>query len=830
METRQIRLPIWAAFCVAFFASVAVVNANYIMASASSGGSVYPAGETLVKYGDDLELTATADPGYLVNTWSVDGAYAQTGGTHFVLTDVRSTHSVLVSFVKRQFAINASAGPGGSISPSDVKIPYGDLLTFTAWADVGYQVDKWFLDGDLVQTGQSTYEIGPVFAEHKLHVTFVEKLSYSLGNLDFEDDDDFEDKVISNNTGEPDETVVFVEALGLGADPDNIAMGLRNRTDDQGNTINARAKAVFIQTGIDQVLIRFSYLFIRPDAELVVYLSDSPLLLASDDPLRAQHYIEIARVAVPPYPRPGSPGSDRFAIFRKRVWTGALDLSQGLYIELELVDRPTGDIVAAGLAPGGVLQGYGGGSSVYVDEWSTHVQCFGICLDINWDNFVDEADFLMVISGSGLSASGNMACVEGSFSGDGYMDSYDVASWDWAMNSDLQLLSFCGLPLTGGAGGPQLGSMRMLSAQGAPKAHALAGGLDALSDLLILGKRGPADAASKLGDALYTFDSAGQHVGSVELASDRGNLRIVQGLAGELYQLNSETGLQRLDDTDDVIVPSGQLELTESQEPRYGKPGTVYVGIQDLGAGSFGRPVLDAAVDAEHAYVVPVVVSPVGARVYTAAAKLRLLPSGNPPYELVELYDEPPLPNDNQYRDSLREIELDAAGNVYVLNANSLNESDILWRFKPDGAVDRLDLGRPGSANYVPAPIAMFASKTTDMLYLTSALLDPVDSESTTIYGFSTQGPLTLAKSINVLGLQHVTSMTEDPLSGTLWVAGYFLLDPPLYPNPTQPAFYYAQVAKLPSDGSDYKLLPLYAPVLHDLSLPMSILWTGPGQ
>ena len=75
-----------------------------------------------------------------------------------------------------------------------------------------------------------------------------------------------------------------------------------------------------------------------------------------------------------------------------------------------------------------------------------------------------------------------------------------------------------------------------------------------------------------------------------------------------------------------------------------------------------------------------------------------------------------------------------------------------------------------------------------------------------------------------VTGPQHVTSMTEDPQTGTLWIAGFHLLDPPLYPNPYQPAFYYAQLAKIPSDGSDIRLLPLYAPVLHELSLPMLVL------
>jgi len=796
------------------------IDSYTVSASAGAGGSVSPAGDTQVNHGSDLVLTATPLTGYQVNTWSVDGVYAQTGDTSFTLSNVTTEHSVDVTFFKIHYKVSATAGPGGSISPADASVAHEDSQIFTAIPDLGYQVDEWSLDGSVVQTGGATYEVGPVDEEHTVHVTFKPTLSYFLGLFDFEDEGDYESGIISNNA-------VSVRPVGLGLDPDDLAMELRKQ---------ARAKGTFIDTGTDEVLIRFEYLFTASDVEsttsdveLVVYVSDSPLLLAHDDPTRAQHYFEVARLAAPPFDLPGSPGSERFAVFQEIVSTGNLDFTQGLYIELELIGLNTGGTVLAGLSPRR-LTGINGGSSVYVDDWSIQVQCYGICLDINWDNFVDEADFLTIISGCGLSAGGDRACLEGSFSTDGYMDSYDVSSWDWAMNSDQRLLNYCGLPLTGGSGGLQLGSMRMLMAQGPGEARPLTGFRDDLSDLLILGKRGPADASSKLRDGLYAFTRDGQFTASVEPASDRGNIKLIQGADGEIYQLNSETGLVRSESPYDVIIPPGSLELAPSREPRFNTTATVYIGIQDLGADSFGRPILDVAMDANYVYVVPVVVSPADAQTYTAAAKLQLLPSASPPYELVEVYDDPPLLHDNQYRDGLREIELDASGNVYVLNVNALNESDMLWRYQPDGTVDRLDLGRPDGGMYVPAPIALHVSKATGMLYLASALLDPVDPESTTVYGFSTLGDIALETSIAVPGLQHVTSMAEDSQSGTLWVAGFYLLDPPLYPNPTQPAFYYAQLAKIPSDGSDVELLPLYAPVLHDLSLPMSILWTGPSE
>jgi hypothetical protein len=287
-------------------------------------------------------------------------------------------------------------------------------------------------------------------------------------------------------------------------------------------------------------------------------------------------------------------------------------------------------------------------------------------------------------------------------------------------------------------------------------------------DLLIAGKKSQMNASSKLKDSLYVFNVDGLCVGSFEPASDRCNIRLIQGPDGENYQLSSEMGLLRLDGANTVIIPPGRIMLTNITDPRYDTSATVYVGIQDQGADSFGRPILDAPFDTEYVYVVPVVVAPDGEEPYTAAAKLQLLDRANPPYEIVQLYDDPPLPNDNQYRNYLREIEIDDSGNVYVLNVHSLNESDILWRYKPDGTVERVELGRPDNDIYVPAPVAMYMSKTTDILYLTSAIDNPADPNATVVYGLSTKGPMILERSITIDNMQHVTGITEDPQTGTL--------------------------------------------------------------
>ncbi|MHC4328637.1 MAG: hypothetical protein ACYSWW_11015, partial [Planctomycetota bacterium] len=649
-------------------------------------------------------------------------------------------------------------------------------------------VDTWFMDSGVAQTGGATYEVrGPIYEDHAIHVTFKKKLCESLGTYEFEAEDEFEDGIITNNPPEPAEPLVIVKPVGLGDNPDNKVMEMSN---------GARAKGTFAKTSADEIQICFKYLFTDPNVALAVSISDSPALLAPDDPLRAQHYIKVGLLAPPPADQAGSPGSDRFGVFQKMVWTDDLDFADGLYVELELTE-PNANVQALADA------------AVYIDNWSASLDCNGVCLDINGDNAVSSADLLKVVGAYGSAATGSTACLEGAFTADGYVDSYDVVSWDWAMNSDQRLLGYCGLPLTGESGGVSLMSA------GAPVALAANAPSD-LSDILIAGR------TAELKDSLCVFDSAGRAGGSS--ASSRGNIRLAQGPDGGIYLLNSETGLVRLDGTGEVVVPSGKLDI--AGEPRYNSSATVYVGIQNGGSDSFGRPVLDVALDEEYVYVVPVVVSPEGGEAYTAAAKLALS-AGSPPYELVELYDVAPLPNDNQYRDNLREIELDGAGNVYVLNVHSLNESDILWKYGTDGTVERLDLGRPDSGSYVPAPIAMCVSQTTGMLYLASAAGNLAEPDSTVIYCFFTQGGLAPAGSVTINGLQNVTGITEDPATGTLWIAGFNMYDIPQDPNPAEPAFCYPCLASISAAGDSVEVIPLFDPASHDLALPMSILWTG---
>ena len=820
------------------------INRYTITPSAGPGGSIYPSSPVTVDAGSSVVFTARPDTGYKVYRWLVDGVMVKSGGNSYTLSDIYADHTVHVTFTSILYKITPSAGQNGSIYPDfTVMVELGGSQSFTAEPNPGYEVDRWYVDGQMVQTGGTIYTLSDIHADHTVHVTFRQLLSYSLNKMGFDDDEQFATRIGHNNFIDPvhpERSQIYVERIvGLAPDPKGM-MRMRNLRDlnqaspTYGQIVYARAKGLFAKIGVDEILIRFKYLFetSAPGVELVIYLSDVRTLLAHGDPERALHYIEVARLPAPPPPRPGSAGSGRFGIFEKIVWTGHLNFTEGVWIELELIGAESDMFVSYGHIRAQSTQSED--TSVLIDDWNPAVQCYGICLDINWDNFVDEVDFLMVIGECGYTATEERACLDGVFSSDGYVDSYDIFSWDWAMHTEDRLLNFCGVPLVGG--GTATLSIASTEFKDFSQQLPLADLSINLSDLLIVGKRGPQDAAGKLEDRVYAFDQSGECVAWSELPSPRCNIRLVQDSEGRLYQLNSETGVLRLNGTNKVIIPPGKV--SDINEPRYNKPATVYVGIQSQGPDSFGRPILDTAFDEDYVYVVPVVVNPEGQDSYTAAAKLQLLDAGgtlqggnpNPPYQVVQLYDEPPLANDNQYRDALREIELDSAGNVYVVNVHSLNESDILWKYGLDGTVESFELARPDSNVYLPAPAAMYVSKTTNTLYLASAQYNPADVYSTVIYGFSTDGALALQRSITLTGMQHVTGITEDPLTGSLWVVGFNMEAVPLYPNPTQPPFYYPYLAEIAQDSNKINLISLLDPTSHDLALPVSVVWNTKAQ
>ena len=99
--------------------------------------TINPNSAQTVNYGSSLTFTATANTGYTVNSWSVDGTVQQTGGTTFTLSNITANHSVAVTFQSSQCAI-----PVFSLPSSIYNAPIAVTITSaTTGATIRYTTD-----------------------------------------------------------------------------------------------------------------------------------------------------------------------------------------------------------------------------------------------------------------------------------------------------------------------------------------------------------------------------------------------------------------------------------------------------------------------------------------------------------------------------------------------------------------------------------------------------------------------------------------------------------------------------------------------------------------
>ena len=669
-------------------------------------------------------------------------------------------------------------------------------------------------------------------------VVHVPLLGFSLNNIAFDDQIEFVTRIVDNNFDDPnadesaDYTRIHVARVeGLAPDPNGMMRmcNLKERdtesqTPDQ--VFQARAKGLFAKSSEEEILIQFEYLFdsSEPSIELVIYLTDVPELLDPNDPNRQDHYIEVARLPVPPTDRPGSPGSGRFGVFHKYVSRGGLNFIRGTRIELELVGPA--------------------GACVLINNWDPLViGChYGYCGDLNFDTGCTVLDFQIAKSYTGSETelladpNINLYCLDFGFCEDGYVDLFDAESWAW-MASVSDTVDICELPLSDST---TIWSSAKFTLEDSHATGTLSSGHSEIlpaNSLLVTGKSGAFTFAENpnnlLKDGLFVFDNEDGHfIEARQLLFDETNGRLVKGPNGEIYQVNHKEGLIRLSDNELVVSPG--TFYVDFKDPRYGLDAEVCIGLSCHDGKCTGRPILDAAFDAAgNIYIVPVVVVPNGAYPYQAAARLQQVGLGHQQWEIVLLYDNPPLPNDNRGPDNLREIEVDDAGNVYVANSQRENESDALRVFEQDTGMLRndLNLGDKNSDYYIPGPLAMHVSTTAGMLYLASSKNEP-DANSTSLYVFSTED-LSLDKTIEIVGMGHIVDITEDLTTGTIWVVGFTIDQVPDYSKQIEEhiePFYKPYLARIPHPQgvvNPVSAISVSQTANNDITLPLSILWTG---
>jgi osmotically-inducible protein OsmY len=150
------------------------VKTYTISAPAGTGGTISPNGSVRVNHGSNQSFTITAGTGYHISDITVDGV-SQGAISSYTFSNVTAGHTILASFSANTYTITASAGTGGTISPSgSVSVSHGASKTFTISANAGYQIASVTVDG-ASQGTISSYTFSNVTANHTMAATFSVK-------------------------------------------------------------------------------------------------------------------------------------------------------------------------------------------------------------------------------------------------------------------------------------------------------------------------------------------------------------------------------------------------------------------------------------------------------------------------------------------------------------------------------------------------------------------------------------------------------------------------------------------------------------------------------
>jgi uncharacterized repeat protein (TIGR02543 family) len=114
-----------------------------------------------------------------------------TSSSQTISFSMNGNKTVTANFTEQKHTINITAGENGTVEPNGtIDVNAGQNLSFTAQPNLGYIIDRWYLDGNSVQQGNTSYTLYNVQADHNVLVTFIEISPMDLNNdgiLNFSD-------------------------------------------------------------------------------------------------------------------------------------------------------------------------------------------------------------------------------------------------------------------------------------------------------------------------------------------------------------------------------------------------------------------------------------------------------------------------------------------------------------------------------------------------------------------------------------------------------------------------------------------------------------------
>jgi len=145
-----------------------------ITTSAGNGGTITESQK--VEHGESVSITATADVGYKIASWSGScGVFNKS--TNPIIFQAIKDCSINVSFEKKVYGITTSAGDGGTISENQ-KVKHGESVSIIATPNTDYQIASW--SGTCGTYTKSTNPVSITASKDCSISVAFEKVSYTI--------------------------------------------------------------------------------------------------------------------------------------------------------------------------------------------------------------------------------------------------------------------------------------------------------------------------------------------------------------------------------------------------------------------------------------------------------------------------------------------------------------------------------------------------------------------------------------------------------------------------------------------------------------------------
>ena len=143
----------------------------------SVGGTITPDETDIAECGTDYSYHFEPEAGYSISGIVVDGD-TLAAAAEYTFENIRDNHWIKPLFVINEYTVTATAGEGGTVTPRDTTVTYGESIIVEVTPEDCYHIDSVVVNGENIGA-LSSYELSNI-TENKVVEAFFARDNYDV--------------------------------------------------------------------------------------------------------------------------------------------------------------------------------------------------------------------------------------------------------------------------------------------------------------------------------------------------------------------------------------------------------------------------------------------------------------------------------------------------------------------------------------------------------------------------------------------------------------------------------------------------------------------------